>query len=57
VKILFNILAVTGSAMFAGILLAIGVLLGGHWRSLPASEFLDSFNSYLPLIAKAIGGF
>jgi len=43
-RLLFNILAISGSAMFAGVLLAIGVMLGGYWKSLPASDFLDWFS-------------
>jgi len=39
----FNILAILGSAMFAGVMLAIGVTLGGYWKSLPAADFLDWF--------------
>ena len=54
-KLLFNTLAICGSAMFAGVLLAIGVLLGGHWKRLSAGAFLDSFHAYLPLIPRAIG--
>ncbi|MBD2757455.1 anthrone oxygenase family protein [Spirosoma validum] len=54
-KLFLNILAISGSALFAGVLLAIGVLLGGHWKSLSAEAFLDSFIVYLPLIPRAIG--
>ncbi len=53
-KLLVNILAITGSGLFAGVLLAIGVLLGGHWKGLSAGAFLDSFNTFLPLIPRAI---
>jgi Domain of unknown function (DUF1772) len=41
--LLFKILAITGPAMFAGVMLAIGVILGGYWKSLPPAEFLDWF--------------
>ena len=53
-KLVFNILAITGSGLFAGVLLAIGVLLGGHWKGLSAGAFLDSFNTFLPLTPRAI---
>lgn len=53
-KLVLNILAITGSGLFAGVLLAIGVLLGGHWKGLSAVAFLDSFNTFLPLVPRAI---
>jgi hypothetical protein len=53
-KLVFNVLAVIGSGMFAGVLLAIGVLLGGYWQGLSAVAFLDSFNTFLPLVPRAI---
>ena len=53
-KLLFNIFAISGSAMFAGVLLAIGVLLGGYWQGLSAEAFLDSFNTFLPFVPRAI---
>lgn len=53
-KLAFNILAISGSAMFAGVLLAIGIILGGYWQSLPAPEFLASFHDALPFIPRAI---
>ena len=40
--------------MFAGVLLAIGVLLGSYWKELSAVAFLDSFNTFLPLVPRAI---
>ncbi|MEJ8563537.1 DUF1772 domain-containing protein [Yoonia sp. GPGPB17] len=39
----FNILAICGSAGFAGVMLCIGVTLGTYWRSLPPAEFLEWF--------------
>jgi hypothetical protein len=41
---LLNVLAVSGSGVYAGALLAIGVILGGHWKALrrgvdPRSHF------------------
>lgn len=53
-KLVFNIVAITGSGLFAGVLLAIGVLLGGHWKGLSPVAFLDSFNTFLPLVPRAI---
>ncbi|MCK8495832.1 DUF1772 domain-containing protein [Spirosoma sp. RP8] len=53
-KLVFNSLAVISSGMFAGVLFAIGVLLGGYWKELSAVAFLDSFNTFLPLVPRAI---
>jgi hypothetical protein len=53
-KLIFNILAISGSAMFAGVLLAIGVILGGSWKSLPAPDFLNVFNDNSQLISQII---
>jgi len=53
-RLLFNILAITGSAMFAGVMLTIGVTLGGYWKSLPAAEFLDWFSQNNGFISGAI---
>lgn len=53
-RLLFNILAIAGSAMFAGVLLAIGVILGGYWKSLSATEFLGAFSDNGPFIQQAI---
>ncbi|AYG64815.1 MULTISPECIES: DUF1772 domain-containing protein [unclassified Rhizobium] len=53
-RLLFNILAITGSAMFAGVMLTIAVTLGGYWKSLPASDFLDWFGQNGKFIARTI---
>lgn len=53
-KLLVNVLAVISSGMFAGVLFAIGVLLGGYWKELSAVAFLDSFNTFLPFVPRAI---
>ncbi|NTF51479.1 DUF1772 domain-containing protein [Rhizobium rhizogenes] len=53
-RLLFNILAISGSAMFAGVMLAIGVTLGGYWKSLPASDFLDWFSQNGQFVARTI---
>jgi hypothetical protein len=52
--LLFRILAITGSAMFAGVMLAIGIILGGYWKSLPPAEFLDWFARHSQLVMRAI---
>lgn len=51
---LFKFLAVTGSAMFAGVMLAIGVILGGYWKSLPPADFLTWFAQHGELVKGAI---
>ena len=53
-RLIFNILAIVGSAMFAGVMLAIGVTLGGYWKSLPASDFLDWFSQNNRFIMQVI---
>lgn len=53
-SLLFKVLAVTGSAMFAGVMLAIGVILGGYWKSLPAADFLEWFAQHSQLVMRAI---
>ena len=53
-QLLFRILAVAGSAMFAGVMLAIGVILGGYWKSLPSAEVLDWFAQHGGLVMRAI---
>jgi len=53
-RLIFNILAITGSAMFAGAMLTIGVTLGGYWRSLPAAEFLDWFSQHSHFVMRTI---
>ncbi|WP_324695163.1 DUF1772 domain-containing protein [Novosphingobium sp. RL4] len=52
--LLFRILAITGPAMFAGVMLAIGVILGGYWKSLPPEEFLDWFAQHGGRVQNAI---
>ncbi|MFK0162557.1 DUF1772 domain-containing protein [Rhizobium sp. NPDC090279] len=53
-RLVFNILAISGSAMFAGVMLVIGVTLGGYWKSLPASDFLDWFGQNGQFITRTI---
>lgn len=52
--LLFKILAISGSAMFAGVMLAIGIILGGYWKSLPPAEFIDWFAQHSKLVMRAI---
>lgn len=52
--LLLRILAITGPAMFAGVMLAIGVILGGYWKSLPPAEFLDWFGQNGSRVQNAI---
>lgn len=53
-QLLFKVLAVAGSAMFAGVMLAIGVILGGYWKGLPPADFLDWFALHSGLVLRAI---
>ena len=53
-RLIFNALAISGSAMFAGVMLAIGVILGGYWKSLPPAAFLDWFGQNNHFIIRAI---
>lgn len=43
-RLIFNILAVCGAAVFTGVMLNIGLTLGAYWRSLPPAEFLEWFS-------------
>lgn len=51
---LFSVLAVVGAASFAGVMLAIGVILGGYWRSLPPAQFMAWVAQHGDLIVRAI---
>jgi Domain of unknown function (DUF1772) len=53
-RMIFNALAISGSAMFAGVMLAIGVILGGYWKSLLPAAFLDWFGQNNHFIMRAI---
>jgi hypothetical protein len=53
-RLIFNALAISGAAMFSGVMLAIGVVLGSYWKSLPAGRFLDWFSENYHLIMRAI---
>lgn len=51
-RLIFNILAVCGTAVFTGTLLTIGLTLGPYWKSLPAAEFLDWFSKNIHFIGR-----
>ncbi len=53
-RLLFGLLAIAGSAMFAGVMLAIGVILGNYWKSLPPAEFLSWFAQHSGLVLRTI---
>lgn len=53
-KLMFNILAICGSAGFSGVMLCIGVTLGGYWRSLPPADFLSWFAANNHFISNTI---
>jgi len=40
--------------MFAGVMFAIGVILGGYWRSLSPADFLEWFSRNNVFIMRAI---
>lgn len=50
----FQFVAVAGSAVFAGVMLAIALILGTYWRSLPPAEFLAWFAANSGVIARTI---
>jgi FtsH-binding integral membrane protein len=53
-RTIFNVLAISGSGMFAGVMLGIGVILGNYWKSLPLEAFLDWFSQNSKFIMSAI---
>ena len=50
----FQFLAVAGSAVFAGVMIAIALILGPLWRSLPPGDFLAWFAANSGNIARTI---
>jgi hypothetical protein len=50
----FQFLALVGSAAFAGVMLAIALILGAFWRSLPPADFLTWFAANSGFIARTI---
>ncbi|MFT8687181.1 MAG: DUF1772 domain-containing protein [Novacetimonas hansenii] len=53
-SLLCRMLAIIGPAMFAGVMLAIGVIFGNYWKSLPPEQFLAWFAHNGEYIQKAI---
>lgn len=53
-RLIFNILAVCGAAIFTGVMLNIGLTFGAYWKGLPPVEFLDWFSANNHLIARTI---
>ena len=53
-RLVFNMLAVCGTGVFAGALLFIGVTLGAYWKSLSPVEFLDWFSRNSHFIARSL---
>jgi ABC-type amino acid transport system permease subunit len=53
-RLIFNSLSISGAAMFAGVMFAIGVILGGYWRSLSPADFLEWFSRNNVFIMRAI---
>ncbi|MBN9082179.1 MAG: hypothetical protein BGP04_08400 [Rhizobiales bacterium 62-17] len=53
-RLFFNIVAISGSAAFAGVMLAIGIILGAYWKSLSPQAFLDWFAQNNHFVAQAI---
>ena len=53
-RLAFNILAVCSTGAFSGLMLAIGLILGSYWKSLPPQDFLDWFSINEMLIAGTI---
>ena len=43
-RLTLNALAISGAALFASVMRAIGVTLGGYWKSLPPEAFLVWFS-------------
>jgi Domain of unknown function (DUF1772) len=53
-RLICNALGISGSAMFAGVMLAIGVTLGGYWKNLPPEGFLVWFGQNIHFITRSI---
>jgi hypothetical protein len=54
VPLVFPFLAIFGSSLFAGVMLAVALILGAFWRSLPPAEFLAWFGANSYLVARTI---
>jgi len=53
-RLIINVVAVCGTAIFTGVLLNIGITLGSYWKSLPPAEFLDWFERNSHFVSRAI---
>ena len=53
-RLVFNIVAICSTGAFSGLMLAIGLILGAYWTSLPPQDFLDWFSVNEMLIARTI---
>lgn len=53
-RLVFNVLAVGGITMFAGIMAHIGFSFGAYWQSLPPAAFLEWFAGYAPFVGRTI---
>jgi anthrone oxygenase-like protein len=54
IRLIFNVLAVCGTAAFTGALLTIGLTLGSHWKSLSPEAFLDWFSTNSHFIGRTL---
>ncbi|MDH7794104.1 MULTISPECIES: DUF1772 domain-containing protein [unclassified Beijerinckia] len=53
-RLVFNVFAVGGISMFAGIMAHIGFSFGAYWQSLPPTTFLEWFAAYAPFVGRTI---
>lgn len=49
-----NIVAVSTTAAFCGVMICIGVTLGGYWQSLPPEDFLTWFQANNGFVARSV---
>ena len=53
-KLIFNIMAICGAAAFSGVMLSVGITLGGYWKSLSETDFLNWFANNNQFVAQSI---
>ena len=53
-RLIFNVLAVCGTAVFTGAMMNIGLSFVPYWQSLPPAEFLDWFSKNGSFIGRTI---
>lgn len=53
-RLVFNVFAVGGISMFAGIMAHIGFSFGAYWQSLTPTAFLEWFAAYAPFVGRTI---